>query len=382
MDILISAGEASGDMYASRLVGELRKRAPGLRFYGCAGPQMRAAGVEPVVDAEALAVVGLVEVLAHIPRIYGEFRKLVAAAEGRRPVLAILTDSPDFNLRVAKKLKRLGIPVVYLVAPQVWAWRSGRVKQMRRDLAGVLSIFPFEQAWFAERGLAVDFIGHPLAWSAAPRGTRAGFCARYGFDETKPILVLLPGSRVGEARRHLPAVLDAVEVLRGHGYTQFVWAAPTGFLTREAGSFTSFRERISALSIQTVEGETWDAIAHADLALAASGTVTMEAAMLGTAMVSFYRVTAISWLLGKLLVSVPFYTMVNLVAGRRVVPELMQDELTGANLARAALDLLETPGALAGMRAELAAIRHTLRRETDPLAEAARILADRYLKET
>ncbi|MCX6587130.1 MAG: lipid-A-disaccharide synthase [Acidobacteria bacterium] len=382
MDILVSAGEASGDMYASRLVEELRKLAPGLRFYGCAGPQMRAAGVEPVVDAEALAVVGLVEVVGHIPRIYGEFRKLVAAAERRRPALAILTDSPDFNLRVAKKLKRLGIPVIYLVAPQVWAWRSGRVKQMRRDLAGILSIFPFEKAWFAERGVAVDFIGHPLAWSAAPRGTRCEFCSRHGLDETKPILVLLPGSRVGEARRHLPAALDAVEILRSHGYRQFVWATPVGFLARGSGSFTTFRERISALSIHTIEGETWDAIAYADLALAASGTVTMEAAMLGTAMVSFYRVTAISWLLGKLLVSVPFYTMVNLVAGRCVVPELMQTELTGANLARAALHLLETPGALATMRAELAGIRHTLRRETDPLAEAARVLADRYLKET
>jgi len=369
-------------MYASGLVEELRKLSPGLRFYGCAGPQMRAAGVEPVVDAEALAVVGLVEVLGHIPRIYGEFRKLVAAAERRRPALAILTDSPDFNLRVAKKLKRLGIPVIYLVAPQVWAWRSGRVKQMRRDLAGILSIFPFEKAWFAERGVAVDFIGHPLAWSAAPRGTRAEFCSRHGFDETKPTLVLLPGSRVGEARRHLPSVLDAVEILRSHGYRQFVWATPVGFLARGSGWFTTFRERISALSIHTIEGETWDAIAHADLALAASGTVTMEAAMLGTGMVSFYRVTAISWLLGKLLVSVPFYTMVNLVAGRRVVPELMQTELTGANLARAALHLLETPGALATMRAELAGIRHTLRRETDPLAEAARVLADRYLKET
>jgi lipid-A-disaccharide synthase len=369
-------------MYASRLVEELRKLAPGLQFYGCAGPKMRAVGVEPVVDAEALAVVGLVEVLGHIPRIYGEFRKLVAAAGRRRPALAILTDSPDFNLRVAKKLKRLGIPVVYLVAPQVWAWRSGRVKQMRRDLASILSIFPFEKAWFAERGVAVDFIGHPLAWSAAPQWSRAEFCRRHQLDETKPFLVLLPGSRVGEARRHLPAVLDAVEILRSYGYTQFVWATPTGFLTRGNSSFTTFRERISALSIQIVEGDTWDAIAHADLALAASGTVTMEAALLGTAMVTFYRVTEVSWLLGKLLVSVPFYTMVNLVAERQVVPELMQSELTGPKLARAALDLLETPGALSTMRAELATIRESLRRESDPLAEAAKILAARYLKET
>ncbi len=368
-------------MYASRLVVELRKLVPNAKFFGCAGPKMRAVGVESVVDAEALAVVGLVEVLAHIPRIYGEFRKLIAAAGARKPQLAILTDSPDFNLRVARKLKGLGIPAVYLVAPQVWAWRSGRVRQMRRDLASVLSIFPFEKAWFAARGVSVDFIGHPLAWSAAPRFSRTEFYARCGLDETKPLITLLPGSRLGEARRHLPAVLDAVEILRSHGYTQFVWATPVGFLERGGSSFTTFRERISALSIHIVEGEAWDAIAHADLALAASGTVTMEAALLGTAMVTFYKVTEISWRLGKLLVSVPFYTMVNLVAERKVVPELMQSEFTGSNLAQAALDLLNNPAALHQMRADLAQIRDSLRRDSDPLAEAARLLVDRYLNE-
>lgn len=368
-------------MYASQLVAELRALVPGVQFYGCAGPKMRAVGVESVVDAEALAVVGLVEVLSHIPRIYGEFRKLIAAARERRPQLAILTDSPDFNLRVAKKLHRLGIPVVYLVAPQVWAWRSGRVKQMRRDLSTVLSIFPFEKAWFARHGLAVDFIGHPLAWSAAPRMSREEFCALHGLDPGQPFLTLLPGSRLGEARRHMPAVLDAVAILRAQGYTQFVWATPVGFVERGGVSFTTFRERISALSIKIVEGETWDAIAHAHLALAASGTVTMEAALLGTAMVTFYKVTGVSWLLGKLLVSVPFYTMVNLVAERKVVPELMQSECTGPHLAQAALDLLNHPPALQQMRAELAAIRSSLRRESNPLAEAAQLLATRYLKE-
>ena len=368
-------------MYASRLVVELRNLIPDARFFGCAGPKMRAVGVESVVDAEALAVVGLVEVLAHIPRIYGEFRKLIAAARERQPQLAILTDSPDFNLRVARKLKPLGFPVVYLVAPQVWAWRSWRVRQMRRDLASVLSIFPFEKAWFAARGVTVDFIGHPLAWSAAPRFNRSEFCALNGLDETRPFITLLPGSRLGEARRHLPAVLDAVEILRSQGHTQFVWATPVGFLARGGSSFTTFRERISALSIHIVEGEAWDAIAHARLALAASGTVTMEAAMLGTAMVTFYKVTEISWRLGKLLVSVPFYSMVNLVAERKVVPELMQSEFTGPNLAQAALDLLNHPAALAHMRADLATIRDSLRRDSDPLAEAAILLVRRYLKE-
>lgn len=367
-------------MYASQLVEELLKIKPDLRFFGCAGPKMRAAGVEPVVDAEALAVVGLVEVVSHIPRIYGEFRKLIAAARSRRPCLAILADSPDFNLRVARKLRALGVPVIYLVAPQVWAWRKGRVKQMRRDLAGVFSIFPFEKEWFARHGLAVDYIGHPLAWMATATSTRSEFCAHYGIDEKRPYIVLLPGSRVGEALRHLTPVLDAVKQLRQQGYNQFVWATPPGFLDQGSAAIKTFRERISALSIHKIEGDTWNAIAHSTLALAASGTVTMEAALLGTPMVTFYKVTDVSWLLGKLLVDVPFFTMVNLVAGRRMVPEIMQNELTGTNLAQTALSLLNDQNALNRMRADLGGLREMLRRDRHPLAEAAQILAARYLE--
>jgi lipid-A-disaccharide synthase len=196
--VLISAGEASGDLYASRLVAALKARHPEAEFFGCAGPRMQAVGVEAVVDARSLAVVGIVEVLGHIPRIYGEFRRLVRAARTRRPDLAILTDSPDFHLRLAKNLHSLRVPVVYLIAPQAWAWRQGRVRVMRRTLARLLCIFPFEEQFFQAHGVPTTFIGHPLARIVKPSLTRAEFLEQCGIAADERVVVLLPGSRHGE----------------------------------------------------------------------------------------------------------------------------------------------------------------------------------------
>ena len=385
MEILISAGEASGDLYAAKLVEELRLRLPEARFFGCAGPRMRAVGVEAIVESESLAVVGLVEVLEHLPRIYGEYRKLVRAMEERRPQLAILTDSPDFHFRVAAQAKKRGIPVAYLVAPQVWAWRKGRVKTMKKIIDELLCIFPFEPAFFHGQGMPqATYIGHPLAWMARPSMSREAFFERHGLDASKPLLTLLPGSRLGEVGRHMPALVDAVDLIRRVLDVSAIWAAPPGFMERAGVNYdamfpgSTFRERISRASIQIIEGETWDAIAHADLALAASGTVAMEAALMGTPMVTFYKVSPVSWKLGRWLVDVPYFTMVNLVAGRRIVPELMQNEGDGPGLATAALRLLKDKAAQTAMRSELAVIQTKLRGEGDPLARAAELLAARF----
>src|SRR5690242_12598505 len=212
-NILVSAGEASGDLYASLTVQELRKLLPDAAFFGCTGPRLRAAGVETIVDAASLAVVGLVEVVGHIPRIYGEYRKLLAAAHARKPDLAVLTDSPDFHLRVAKQLARRGIPVVYLVAPQAWAWRKGRVKQMRDTVKQLLCIFPFEEKFFADQGVITTYIGHPLAGLVRPEFTREEFFRKHRLPASRPLISVLPGSRRGEAARHLPALVDAAERL-------------------------------------------------------------------------------------------------------------------------------------------------------------------------
>ncbi len=373
MRVLISAGEASGDLYASRLVAALKARHPDAEFFGCAGPRMQAAGVEAVVDARSLAVVGIVEVLGHIPRIYGEFRKLVRAAKMRRPDLAILTDSPDFHLRVAKKLHALRVPVVYLIAPQAWAWRKGRVKVMQRTLKRLLCIFPFEEPFFQERGVPTTFIGHPLVRIVKPSQTRAEFFAKYELAADDRVVVLLPGSRHGEVARHMPYLLDAVKRMQAvtrmesAGKIRFILALPAGF----GAEHTTFWEPARAASIQVIEGFTWDCLAYAEVALAASGTVTIEAAMLGTPMVTFYRVNALSWRLGRWMVKAPFLSMVNLVAGRRVAAELIQNEMTGERIASEALRLLNDDTARRKMKADLEEVKQKLSSERDPMEVAA-----------
>jgi lipid-A-disaccharide synthase len=324
---------------------------------------MQAAGVRAVVDSRSIAVVGLVEVVAHIPRIYGEFRKLKKAAAAERPDVAVLTDAPDFNLRVAKFLKRQGVPVVYLIAPQAWAWREGRVKTLRATVKRLLCIFPFEEEFFTRHGVPTTYIGHPLARIVRASTTREEFCAKFGLPEDRKIVVLLPGSRHGEIERHLDDLLDATKRLDGRGLV-FLLALPGGF-------GNTFSERISGSSIQVIEDATWEALAHAELALAASGTVTMEAALLGCPLVTFYKVNALSWILGRWLVRAPFLSMVNLVAGRKIAPELIQGEMSGERIAAEAVRLLEDPGAMETMRDGLKEVAEKLQSQRDPMEIAA-----------
>jgi lipid-A-disaccharide synthase len=370
LKVLISAGEASGDSYAALLVDRLREQNPELDFFGCAGPHLRRSGVRATIRSESLAVVGIFEVIGHLPRIWREYRKLLAAVDRERPDLAILTDSPDFHLRVARHLHRAGIPVVYLVAPQVWAWRKDRLPLMRRVLTRLLCIFPFEERFFNDNGVPAVYIGHPLTRRIKPSTTRAAFFEANRIPPNTPVIALLPGSRRGEARRHLPALLDAAERLTRDYGAVFVLPASA---TTGAEFFNGliFGERKTAASIQVLEGQAWDALAYSDLALAASGTVTVEAALLGTPMVTFYRVTWGSWIVGKLLVRVPFYCMVNLIAGRKIVPELMQAEMTGERIAAEAGRLLSDPLRREEMRRDLAEVRAALSGSEDPISRAA-----------
>ena len=338
---------------------------------------MQAAGVRAIVDSRALAVVGLVEVVSHIPRIYGEFRKLVRAISKERPDVAVLTDSPDFHLRLAKKLRRQGVPVVYLIAPQAWAWRQSRVRTMRRTINRLLCIFPFEEAFFRQHGVPATFIGHPLARIVKPSLTRAEFCEKFGFSTDDRIVALLPGSRHGEVARHMPYLLDAAARIEARTKVRFILALPPGFGAETA----TFWKRSRAASIQVIEGFTWDCLAQAEVALAASGTVTIEAALLGTPMVTFYRVNALSWILGRWMVRAPFLSMANLVAGRPVVPELIQGEMTGARIAAGASRLLEDERVRSAMRADLAEVAAKLASDHDPMERAAEWV-EKVLNET
>ena len=328
---------------------------------------MQAAGVRAVVDQRSLAVVGIVEVVAHIPRIYGEFRKLIRAAEREKPDVAVLTDSPDFHLRLAKKLHARGIPVVYLIAPQAWAWRSHRTKMMSRVLQRLLCIFPFEEKFFNDRGVPTTFIGHPLARIVKPSMTRAEFCTRFGFEEGDRIVALLPGSRHGEAARHMPYLIEATRLISGKENVKYILALPAGFDAPNA----NFWEPARAAAIKVIEGNTWDCLAQAEVALAASGTVTIEAALSRTPMVTFYRVNALTWILGRWMVEAPFLSMVNLVAGRKVAAELIQKDMTAEAIAREALRLLQDGAAREAMRQDLAEVGARLSSEVDPMETAA-----------
>lgn len=334
---------------------------------------MRAAGVRTVVDADSLAVVGLVEVLQHLPRIHGEYRRLLAAVERERPAAAVLTDSSGFHLRVAPKLKAMGVEVFYLVAPQAWAWREGRVRVLERNVKELYCIFPFEEEWYRRRGVNAVYIGHPLAGEVRAVGTRCAFFERHRLPAGVPLVTLCPGSRRGEVKRHLPVLAGAVRALKSMRRVTTVLAAPAGARWTEEVAVSAFLRETGSL---LVSGETWDALAHADVALPASGTVTVEAALLGVPMVTYYRVQPVTYLLGRLLVRTPFFSMVNLVAGKRVVEELIQGDCTPRALAGATERLLSDERKRTEMRLELAAVAASLASGSDPLDQsAARIAA-------
>ncbi len=375
MRILVSAGEASGDLYSAGMIAALRRLLPDARFAGCAGPRMREAGVEAVVRSEDLAVVGLFEVLRHIPRIHGLFRTLVAAAEDFKPDLAILTDAPDFHLRLAKRLRAMGVPVVYYVAPQVWAWRRHRIRSIRRLVDQLLVIFPFEEEYFRSRGVNALFVGHPLSDVAKTECTREEFFRQNGLDSAQRLVALLPGSRKSESARHLPALQEAANRLTAAGVTQFI--LPASVTTGKP----FFEALWSGPPVRIVDGRARDCVGHADVALVASGTATVETAILGTPMVTFYKLAWPSYWLARLIVDVPFYSMVNLLAGKPVITECIQHECNGAKLADEAVRLLYTESERCRMIEDLAGVRSVLRTDVPASERAARTIADRFRPE-
>ena len=372
MKILVSAGEASSDRHAARLVEALRRRLPEARFFGCAGPRLREAGVEPVIRAESLAVVGVFEVVGRLPHIYGQYRTLLGAAGRERPDLALLVDSPDFNLRVAAQMRRLGVPTAYYVAPQLWAWRPWRIRRLRRDVDLLLVIFPFEEEYFRSRGVETVYVGHPLIGEARATLTREEFHARHGLRPEIPLLAILPGSREGEAARHLPDLMRALEILRRERPLEAALpVSPT-----IGAQF--FEELARENRVHIVENDAANVLAHADVGWVASGTATVEAALLDTPMAAFYRVSRPTWLLGRLLVRTPYYSMVNLLAGEPLVPELIQNDLRPERLADEAKKLLDDPARRERMRAGFRRIRETLTGSAPAAERAADAVCQRF----
>ncbi len=316
-------------MYGAQLIEALRRRDPQLEFFGVGGDRMRAAGCDTVVDAKDLSVVGITEILSHLPKIYGLFHHLIKQAERRKPDLAIVIDSPAFNWRVARQMKKRGIPVAYYVAPQFWAWRQGRVRLIRKYVDKALVIFPFEEKFYRDRGVDATFVGHPLADLPAPAVPREQFAIRWGLNPAKTWITLMPGSRRKEFLLNLPEMLDAVRILG----REFQFLLPTAstldvtWANRQVfHSSHSRRNRIEPYIALTREA--LPALHHSRAGIIASGTATVEAAMMRTPFVMVYRVSPLTYLLGKPRVKVPRFAMVNLIAGEQVVPELVQHDFT------------------------------------------------------
>ena len=346
--LMIVAGEASGDAHAAALVRAIREAAPQteFEFFGATGPQLRAAGVDSIVRSDDLAILGLVEIGSALPKFWRAYRLLKQSALERKPDAVILVDWPDFNLKLARSLHRRGIKVIYYISPQLWAWRSYRARNIERDVDLLLSILPFEEEWYAERGIDhVEFVGHPLAGEVYARHDRAEFCRETKLNPKQPIISLLPGSRRKEVERILPPMLEAAALISVHQPdAQFVVVVAPGRTSDELRELMRAQRATPEplpSQIHIVSGQSREALAASDAAAIASGTATLEAALLGTPMVVVYKESLINWNVLGSLINVDYYGLVNLVAGEGVATELMQDDLNGERLATELLSLLE-----------------------------------------
>lgn len=352
--IMLVAGEASGDLHGATLCRALGQLAPGCRLFGMGGARMAAAGMEVLVDVTAHAVVGGSEAVGRLPMLYRAYRRLARLLEATpRPRALVLIDFPEFNFRLARVARRAGVPVIYFIPPQVWAWRSGRVRTIARLVTRVLAVFPFEVPLYRAAGVPVDFVGHPLVDSLWGAPTRAEARKRLGLDEDTVVLGLLPGSRAHEIERLLPALRDAaVEVARTRPGARCLLARAS----TADGALIADQLR-GTPGIEVVENNAQAVMAAADLLLAASGTVTLEAALLGTPMIICYRVSHFSFRLLLLLIRISWIGLPNIALARTVVPELYQGTVTGPRLAREAERLLSNPAALAAQRAAFAELQ-------------------------
>jgi lipid-A-disaccharide synthase len=346
------------------LIEAVRALRPDAEFFGLGGAAMEAAGCERVVRTEDIAVMGITEVLRHMPRIYKEYRRLVHSIRARKPDVAVLIDFPDVNFRLAKELKQSGIPVLYFVSPQLWAWKQYRVRWVRERVSKMLVIFPFEEKYYRDRGVDAEFVGHPLADLPLPTISRKDYAHQYGLDAAKEWIALLPGSRGKELRHNLPVMAGAANLL-GAPYEFLLPAAATldpEWVRRMVAQCQTATTGID-IPIHVVE-DARAALFHARASVVASGTATVEAALIGNPFIAVYRLSNFSYAIASRLVDLPHVAMVNLIAGDRIVPELIQDDFTAENIVRTLQPLLEETGYRSQMIEELASIRTALHWES------------------
>jgi lipid-A-disaccharide synthase len=365
--IFISAGEASGEHYGALLVAALKKRlsADGhtASFFGMGGERMATAGLECVVRAEEMAVMGLTEVVLHLPRIWREYRKLKKSIRDRRPSVAVLIDFPEIHFRLARELHRLGVPVVYFVSPQLWAWKKKRIRLVQKYIDKMLVIFPFEEAFYRERDVEAEFVGHPLTDQAAQSVSREQFAAENGLDPANTWVGLLPGSRPREIRDHLPTMLRAAQELT-HSLEFVIPLAPTLKAAQREDVLRLVQKHGEDLQLSLVN-DARATLFHARASVVASGTATVEAALIGNPFVVVYRVSALTYAIAKRVVTVPHVAMANLIAGKQLVPELIQSDFTAEKIVQEIERLLPDGVPRQSMMEELARIRGLLAKQSE-----------------
>lgn len=353
--VLLVAGEPSGDLHGAALVTALRARRPDLEVVGIGGPRLRAAGMQVLVDTEHVATMGFTETFGTLGRLVRAYRTLVRTLDAARPDLVVLIDYPEFNLRLAKQAKRRGIPVFYFVAPQVWAWRKGRIRTIAERVDKLAAVFPFEPGVYNHEGRALaEFVGHPLLDVVRATRSRAETRARYGLDPARPLLALLPGSREKEVGFLFPAMCAAAAGLASDG-----WQAVAALAESLGPADLAAALGGAAIPVPIAHNDTYNVVAAADAAIVASGTATLETALLGCPMVIVYRLAPLTYWIARRLVDVPFIGMPNLILHRGVFPELIQDAVTPAAIVDAVRDVhhrrAEVAAALAELRTALGA---------------------------
>lgn len=373
--IFLSAGEASGEHYGTLLIAALRGLVPEAEFFGLGGRRMAGLGFRPVVRSEDVAVMGITEVVRHMPRIYGEYRRLRGSIGAERPDAAILIDFPDVNLSLARHLKRQGVPVLYFVSPQLWAWKKYRIRSVQKYVDRMLVIFPFEERFYDDHGVAAEFVGHPLAELEAPGISREAFAREAGLDASKNWVGLLPGSRGKEIRLNLPEMVRAAAML-GQEYEFALPLAPTLTAAQRDHIQALLKERLEAERPKPRIAVVEDARAvlqHARASVVASGTATVEAALIGNPFVVVYRISPLSYAVAERVVDVPHVAMVNLIAGKRLVPELIQGDFTAESVVSHLRPLLGQEEARARMQAGLRQVAEMLRGEQSAIGRVAQI---------
>jgi lipid-A-disaccharide synthase len=356
---MISCGEASGDLYAAALTAELRQMHSGLTVSGFGGPRLRAAGADLVGTYEGLTVTGLVEAASVLRRAWQMRTALCDAARTRRPDVFVAIDFPDFNFRLLPSLHEMGVPIVYYVSPQLWAWRAGRIETIKRYVDRMLVIFPFETEIYEKAGVPAEFVGHPLVDLAKSRRSREQLLNEIQFDPSRRVLALLPGSRPNEVRPLLPVLVEAVRLIgeRVPGLQVLIARAPA----LDDSLFSPLEElRRAGMPIAMIEQATDDVLVAADAVITASGTATVQTALHGRPMVVVYRLSPLTYAIGRQFIRVKTYGMVNLVAGRRIVPELIQHDFTPAKVADETIPLLSDARRVEEMTRDLADVRTKL----------------------